>query len=72
MANVTITIPDALVPRLTAAARDTFPQYSLLTDVQLFRKITADHWSQVLSDYESRVASRTAFTQAAADGQTIN
>ena len=31
MANVTIQVPDALVPRLTAALRATYPQHDALS-----------------------------------------
>lgn len=56
MANVTITIPDALVPRIRAAARATFPQHVDLTDVDLFKQVTADYWRKVLADYEQKLA----------------
>lgn len=56
MANITITVPDALVPRVTAAMRAEFPQYQSLTDVQCFKQITADYWRLILTRYESRQA----------------
>lgn len=71
MATVSITIPDAIVPRLTVAARAQYPQFSGLTDVQLFKKVTADHWSQMLAAYEANQAATTAATQAQTDAGGI-
>lgn len=47
MATVSITVPDALVPRLKAAMRATFPQHEALTDAQAFKAVTADYWHGV-------------------------
>jgi hypothetical protein len=74
VATISITVPDALVPRLTAAMRATYPQYQALTDAQCFRQATGDHWRTVLAQYEERVARETAAAQVAAtvaDGNTI-
>lgn len=60
MASVSITVPDALVPRLTAALRATYPQHSELTVTAAFKAATADHWRAVLSEYEQREAERQA------------
>ena len=60
MANVTIAIPDALVPRLVAAMRATFPQHAALTDANAFKRVTADYWRGVLADHESEAAASTA------------
>ena len=63
MASVTITVPDALVPRLTAALRATFPQHDALGITAAFKAATADHWRDVLTTYEQR---RAAAAEAAA------
>lgn len=62
MATVTINIPDALVPRIRAAARAKFssPEDAALTDAALFKKITADYWRSVLSEYEEQEARKAA------------
>ena len=60
MANVTITIPDAIVPRLIAAMDATFPQYNALSDAAAFKQITADYWRGILSAYEEREAEKAA------------
>jgi hypothetical protein len=56
MATVQITVPDALVTRLTAAVRAKFPQYNALTAANAFKAVTADYWKAVLSNYEAQVA----------------
>jgi hypothetical protein len=56
MATVSITIPDNLIPRVTAAMRAGFPQYSALTDIQCFKAVTADYWRLILTRYESTQA----------------
>ena len=66
MANVTFSVPDPLVPRLSAAMRDTFPQYAALTDGQAFKACTADYWKKILIDYESRQAILTSQASVAA------
>ena len=82
MANVQITIPDPLVPRVKAAMRDRFPQHEALTDAQAFKAITGSFWAGVLADYERLAAERvyaaehqatirTAYETAVADGSTI-
>ena len=75
MATVSITIPDALIPRLTAAMRASFPQYgptgTNLTDVQCFKKVTADYWSSILSNYESRQAELQQAQQSITDAAGI-
>ncbi len=60
MANVTIQVPDALVPRLTAALRATCPQHDALSVAAAFKAATADHWRGVLTAYEQRVAEQQA------------
>lgn len=73
MAAVTIQVPDALVPRLTAALRATFPEHDGLTVTQAFKAVTADYWRDVLTAYEVKVAEQqaqaanTAAIKAAAD-----
>ena len=67
MAVVSITIPDAIVPRLVAAARYTYPQHAALTDVETFKAATADQWRLVLMGYEATLAR----TKANADGVGI-
>lgn len=59
MATVSITVPDALVIRLLAAMRATFPQYAELLDGQAFKACTSDYWKKVLVDYESQLAIAT-------------
>jgi len=71
MAVVSITIPDPLIPRLTAAARALFPQYSALSDPAAFKAITADHWKTILTNYESGVADTAAIAKANTDGGGI-
>lgn len=82
MANVTVTIPDALVPRLRSAMRATFPQHEALSDAAAFKAVTADYWRTVLADYEGRQAEAAAWAAqraavdaakatAAADGAGI-
>lgn len=65
MATVQVTIPDALVTRLTAAAHGTFPQYAALTPTALFKQVTSDYWRKVLADYEVYVAADAGQTAAA-------
>ena len=60
MASVQITVPDALVPRLTAALRDAYPQHASLGVVAAFKAATADHWRGILADYETRQAEQQA------------
>lgn len=69
MATVTITIPDALVPRLRAALRDKFPQYEALADAAAFKAATGHYWQSVLAEYEREVAHAEAVmaAQAAVD-----
>lgn len=71
MATVSITIPDALVPRITAAMRVLYPQHTALTDVQAFKAITGEYWKAILANYESNVAETTARTKANSDTFTI-
>lgn len=66
MATVSITIPDTIVPRLTAAMRSQFPQYAALTDAACFKKATADYWTSVLVAYEAQQAQTTAQSQVQA------
>jgi len=67
VATVQITVPDALIPRLTAALRDAYPQHDALGVSAAFKAATADHWRDVLTTYERRVAENTAAIKAAAD-----
>lgn len=60
MANVSITIPDILVPRLVVAARAVFPEHDALTDVQTFKAVTANYWRTILDSYEQGLASSAA------------
>ena len=71
MATVTITIPDALIPRITTAARATFPQYSALGDSATFKAITADYWKNVLANYETNAADTAQHTQSLSDAAGI-
>lgn len=65
MATVSITIPDALVPRLIAAGRGSYPQYDALSDANAFRAITADYWRSILSAWEAQAAVGDVEAQAA-------
>jgi hypothetical protein len=67
VATVQFTVPDALVPRVIAAARASFPQYATLTDAALFRQVTADYWRHVVSGYEGLQAATTQTAQAITD-----
>jgi len=60
MATLQITVPDALVPRLTTAMRATYPQYDALNDVACFKQVTADMWRRILVTYEGQQANITA------------
>lgn len=71
MATVTITIPDTIVPRLTTAMRGMYPQYSALTDVACFKKVTGDHWSGVLATWEAQQASINQMNQSTSDASGI-
>lgn len=67
MASVSITVPDALVARLTAALRASYPQYDGLSAANAFKAATGDYWRSILVGYEAGVASNDA--QAAVDAQ---
>lgn len=56
MATITVTVPDALIPRLTAAMRGQFPQYAALADGAAFKRVTADYWRGVLATSEGNTA----------------
>ncbi len=71
MAVVSITIPDALVPRLTAAMRAQYPQHAALTDAAAFKIITAALWKNILTTYEKDIAAQTASNQATNDSTGI-
>lgn len=82
MASVSITIPDALIARLTAAAKGTYPQYAALTPTDLFKAITSDMWKNLLADFEYQeskkaqaitadAASLAAYNKALTDGSGI-
>jgi hypothetical protein len=73
MATVTITIPDALVPRLRAAIRDKYPQYAKLSDSAAFKAATGDYWRKELATYEREVAHAEAVmaAQAAVDAAYV-
>lgn len=72
MATVSIEVPNALVPRLKAAMRATFPEHAELGDVEAFKAATAAYWRGVLVEHESReaeVAAWAAQKQAVADAK---
>lgn len=67
MADVRITVPDALVTRLTAALRASYPQYDGMSAANAFKAATGDYWRSVLVGYETGIASAAA--QAEVDAQ---
>ena len=71
MATVSITIPDALVPRIIAAMRVFYPKHAALTDAQAFKAITGEHWKDILANYESNLAETTARAKANSETVTI-
>ena len=60
MATVNITIPNALVPRLTAAMNGVFPETVGQDPATAFKAITAAYWQGVLAQYETREAEKAA------------
>jgi hypothetical protein len=73
MATVQITVPDALLPRLTAAMRARYPQYSALSDANAFRRVTSDFWRDQLAAHEGASAvdgTQNAFANAQAQART--
>lgn len=60
MANVTITVPDAVAPQLIACLRDNYPQYGPdgenLTDVQLLKRAVANHLRDLYANYMANAA----------------
>jgi hypothetical protein len=73
MAAVSITIPDALIPRLAAAMRLRYPEHAALTDAQAFKAVTASFWRQLLTQVEETTAVNTAnaaMSAAAVDART--
>lgn len=71
MATVSITIPDALVPRVITAMRALYPQYAALSDAACFKRITADNWREVLAAHEGNAAYETTRAAALGDGGSI-
>lgn len=82
MANVTITIPDALIPRLRDAMHWKFPETVGAGDAAAFKAKTAAYWKAILVEYEAwaaevavnqaqRTAVQDAAAQAEADGAAI-
>lgn len=67
MAQVTITIPDEIIPRLREAMHYQHPQTVDMTDANGFKWATAQYWRQTLGNYELMVARRQAAAQVAAD-----
>lgn len=66
MANVTITVPDGIVPRLTVAMRTQFPEFASLGDVAAFKAATAKMWREVLAVQEGITAGTATFAAAQA------
>lgn len=71
MATVNITIPDALIPRLTTASRALFPQYNALSLDATFKAITSDYWKNLLMNYEANLAEVLAKNKAMTDSGGI-
>jgi hypothetical protein len=76
MAQVNITIPDALAPRLIAAMNSTFPEATQFSPTVAFKELTARYWRAILVEYEAANARRDIDAQiraaiAAANAQTI-
>ena len=63
MASVAITIPNALVPRLTAAMQGTFPETVGQDPAAAFKEITSAYWRKVLVDWEAQQAEKQAYQQ---------
>jgi hypothetical protein len=64
MATISITVPEPLIPRIVAAARNEFPQYAGLSETEAFKRITADYWRGILARYEADLAINTAMQDA--------
>lgn len=60
MAQVTITIPDEVVPRVRAALRAAHPEWDALTDAQVFRRVVAEHVRALVVGYEQAQAQEQA------------
>lgn len=60
LAQLTVTVPDALVPRVMAAIRASQPEAVGLTDAQAARQFLASHIRQTVTRYEERLALETA------------
>lgn len=67
MANVTITIPDALVPRVSAALRAVHPELAGMTDVAAFRAYIAGQVKVMVVGYEGEQAVSNQAAQSSAD-----
>jgi len=70
MANVTITIPDTVVPRVRAALRAAHPEWDALTDGEVFKRVVADHVRMLVVGYEQGVAQEAAQDQVDAQAAT--
>lgn len=60
MAQVSITIDNAIVPRLIAAMNGTFPEAAQYDPAVAFKEITARYWRGILVEWEQREAEREA------------
>jgi hypothetical protein len=72
MANLTITVPDKVVPRLVSMARDSLLtdfniDSSSYTDAQAVRKWTRETYIQAVASYEAQIASMNQREQVEQD-----
>jgi hypothetical protein len=71
-ATISFTVPDAIVPELTAAMQARYGRLGGETDAQLVRRVTRDHFWKVLVDDARRIAAQQTATQTAADAFGTN
>jgi hypothetical protein len=60
VATLSLTVPDELVTRVTAALRGLYPQHAALTDAQLAREVLRLHVRGLVAQWEREQARRKA------------